>query len=325
MSREVNLTLGPMETGHACNLFLMGVLVVQTYQYYSTFKDPSLIQILVAFVLLIDILQTSLMTYMVWTYTVTHFGDLVFLSKSVWMLSTIPFYSVPISWVVQGFFAWRIRMLTKRRIFSVIILILASIQGLAGIGAGIGSFFINTTAENVRLQPIAIIWFVFAISCDSLITAMMVWTLTRAKTGFSETDTLITKINRGVIETGLSCTINVIVDAILLFRVGGTDMHLIPVMMVGKVYSNSFLFLLNSRARYRKALGPTDRTGFDHSLDYVGTLKFASGDRSEDTMGLSEVVVAPRDGGQESRADGESTNSLPWKCHRKTSLECQKL
>lgn len=35
-----------------------------------------------------------------------------------------------------------------------------------GIYAGVSSFFINSTADNVRIQHIAIVWFVFAMLCD---------------------------------------------------------------------------------------------------------------------------------------------------------------
>lgn len=89
---------------------------------------------------------------------------------------------------------------------------------------------------------------------------VMIWSLSLAKTGFKDTDTLITKINRAVVrtpnirhrttlralisfsrqlETGASTSVTVLVDCLFLFLIPGTDMHLVPVMAVGKVYSNS--------------------------------------------------------------------------------------
>ena len=41
------------------------------------------------------------------------------------------------------------------------------------------------------------------------------------------------------LETGGSTTATVLVDCLFLFLIPGTDMHLVPVMAVGKVYSNS--------------------------------------------------------------------------------------
>lgn len=43
-------------------------------------------------------------------------------------------------------------------------------------------------------------------------------------------------------------------------------MHLVPVMAVGKIYSNSFLYLLNSRGTYRK-VSSLRTAEFARSLD----------------------------------------------------------
>ena len=84
----------------------------------------------------------------IFSIQVTHFGDATYVAHTSWMVSIIPFLSVPISWVVQGmpdhptslhiistdvnsigFFAWRIYTLTGSKVFPYIIVAFAVIQG----------------------------------------------------------------------------------------------------------------------------------------------------------------------------------------------------
>ncbi|KAF8306946.1 hypothetical protein DL93DRAFT_2088318 [Clavulina sp. PMI_390] len=267
-SHELRLTLGPMQIGNFLNSILFGVLCLQVSQYFGNFRDPLWIRSLVILAFVIDVTQTALMMYMTWEYSVTHYADFTFLGTSMWALSSIPFFSVPVSWIVQGFYAWRIWVITKVPYWSAMVVVFAIIQGAFGIYAGIGSFLANSTADNVTLQHIAIVWFIFAMLCDVSIMAIMIWSLSQSKTGFKDTDNLITKINRSILETGAATFVTVLVDCLFLFLIPGTDMHLVPVMAVGKVYSNSFLYLLNSRGTYRKVstmrMGTSD---FARSLD----------------------------------------------------------
>ncbi|KAF8306948.1 hypothetical protein DL93DRAFT_2171899 [Clavulina sp. PMI_390] len=295
-SYEVRLTLGPMQIGNFLNAILFGVLCIQVSQYFGNFRDPLWIRSLVILAFLIDFAQTALMMYMTWEYSVTHYADFTFLSASIWTLCSIPFFSVPVSWIVQGAVDFTHGGPSPLAVYhngfdrlAFLILLLAfhtvpsrfppqdldhykdpllEYYGAFGIYAGVGSFFANTTAENVTLQKIAIVWFIFGMLCDVSIMVIMIWSLNQSKTGFKDTDNLITRINRSVLETGAATSATVLVDCLLLFLVPGTDMHLVPVMAVGKVYSNSFLYLLNSRGTYRKVstmrLGTSD---FARSLD----------------------------------------------------------
>lgn len=291
----VDTTIGPMQLGNFFNSILLGVLLLQVGQYYLNFRDPMWIQCLVGLVLIIDVVQSGQMMYMTWQYAVANYANLTYLASSNWALSSIPFYSVPVSWIVQGFYAWRIYVLTKRWYFTAVIVLFAAIQGAFGIYCGIDSFFISSTADNVRLQKFAIVWFIFAMLCDLTIVAVMFWSLSQAKTGFRNTDTLIHKIIRTVIETGLATSITVLFDCLLLFEVPGTDYHLLAVMAVGKVYSNSFMYLLNSRGNYRKVTSV-------RTADFAATLDRSNQPNSAQVhtgpRGLSGLKFAPNEANQ---------------------------
>ncbi|KAF8307459.1 hypothetical protein DL93DRAFT_2087996 [Clavulina sp. PMI_390] len=248
-----NLILGPMVLGNAFNCILFGFVIMQYVTYVTNFKDPRILRWIVGSVVLVDTVQTAVMIYMNWVYMVMHYGEPAFLATADWSIGVIPFFSVPISWVVQLFFAWRIYQLNNRNlILPVFVSFVSIVQGLAGIGCGIGAFWLADTALFYKLQPIAIVWFVGSILCDTIITIAMIYYLLGAKTGYKDTDQLLHRISKAVVETGLATTTVVIIDAIFFFRLSKTDMHLMPVMIAGKMYSNSLLYMLNSRRAYRK-------------------------------------------------------------------------
>ncbi|KAF8316390.1 hypothetical protein DL93DRAFT_2078139, partial [Clavulina sp. PMI_390] len=112
------------------------------------------------------------------------------------------------------------------------------------------------------------------------------------------------------LETGAATTATVLIDCLFLFLIPGTMMHLIPVMAVGKVYSNSFLYLLNSRNVYRRTttsnrLGTAD---FARSLDRSsnpsdgGTARNPASRGSSNVKGVRALQFAPNTSALESTA-----------------------
>ena len=106
-------------------------------------------------------------------------------------------------------------------------------------------------------------------SCDVIITACMVYCLFRSRTGIKSTDTLLTRLSRYAIETGLVTTVVAIADLSLYHRYPDLNIHLVPCYSLTKAYSNSLLAVssshdadtpwldylkqvLNSRAHFRR-------------------------------------------------------------------------
>jgi hypothetical protein len=44
------------------------------------------------------------------------------------------------------------------------------------------------------IKPMAIAWFILAITCDATITLVLVWHLSRQRTGFESTDTMVSRV-----------------------------------------------------------------------------------------------------------------------------------
>ncbi|KAF5368268.1 hypothetical protein D9615_010365 [Tricholomella constricta] len=248
--------------GNLLNYALMGVLAMQVYFYTLTFQGDRLA------LKSLDIIQTCFSTHYFWHGLVDGWGDS---SPAVasWSLGTLTplagsstspsllledikclqtTFDV-VAFIVQTFFAWRIWVLKTSRWPSIqnflVIIILVSDVALI---------------EGELLQKSAFTgWLSISIVCDVLITVTLVVQL-RAKRNrdFKYVNHVLHRAARMAIETGgLTCLIAI---AELALFASWRNVHFFALIIIsGKVYSNSLLASLNSRApTFRKDFPPED-------------------------------------------------------------------
>ncbi|CAE7081869.1 unnamed protein product, partial [Rhizoctonia solani] len=72
---EMDLLLGPILLGTIVNIWLYGIMVTQTTMYYVAFpRDHRWIKMLVAYMFIVDTLNSVFDIGLVWKYTITLFG-----------------------------------------------------------------------------------------------------------------------------------------------------------------------------------------------------------------------------------------------------------
>ncbi|KAJ7220707.1 hypothetical protein GGX14DRAFT_431798 [Mycena pura] len=115
---------GPMLIGVMLNVLLLGVVVMQVHIYFKTYThfDPRRLKSLVAFVFIANVLNTGFAVADLYLALINHFGDFQYLK-----MSTCPAHSLQgaVAGAVQMFFAWRVRVLTGKRMLGVITGLLA--------------------------------------------------------------------------------------------------------------------------------------------------------------------------------------------------------
>jgi len=215
--------------------------------------------------------------------------------------------------MVQFFYSWRIFQLTNRhKLIPIIIIILSIVQGLAGIGSGIGAFMVTSTADFTKLNPIATVWFGCSLACDLLITVTMVIVLHRSRMGLEDSDNIVDSLIRIVIETGAASTLVVLLDTIFFFRFPHTNLHLAVVMIAGKAYSNSMLYTLNARSSIRNRSNIHNTTGIVNSNTVGRTRTMAI-----TNLAFTNPVTALREEGTSSDATTRTRTSAdrhPVRC-----------
>ncbi|TFK74294.1 hypothetical protein BDN72DRAFT_80553 [Pluteus cervinus] len=241
---------GPRLIGDMLNLMLYGSLGVQVYFYYQAFpKDKRFIKYIVSAIFLLETLQTIVI-----------FHD-CFIAFTEGLVDPSAVNSIQLSWfgivvldgitsfVVQIFFAYRIFVLSESRIMPSIICVVALTQAIAAVDTGIIARSATfSEIGNVSHLPICI-WLVGSAVCDILIASFMTYYLSRCSSKVRQTRTLISKLIRMTIETG-TITASVATMDVILFLTGQPSLlsASLPLSIVlGKLYSNTTLAMLNSR------------------------------------------------------------------------------
>lgn len=85
------------------------------------------------------------------------------------------------------------------------------------------------------------VWLGGTALCDVILTGCMIYYLRRSKTGFRATTTLLSKIIRITLETGLACATLAILDLALFLAFQENNYHLAPSIALSKIYANSLL------------------------------------------------------------------------------------
>ncbi|KZT01090.1 uncharacterized protein LAESUDRAFT_752844 [Laetiporus sulphureus 93-53] len=202
--KDAQLIDGPGLVGVFMNVMLYGVLITQTFFYFTTYpRDPKWLKYYVALLFFIDTLNTIFNTWWIYNVLVNNFGVLDKVVRANWLLETEEAFAGIIGMQVQLFYAWRIYKLTGYKFLTGIIVGTSIIQCLAGIG----------TAINIAIQPIftkfssekdvVVIWLSAAALTDVLIVSVLTWHLRRQRTGYAQTDTIISRLMQITMSNGL--------------------------------------------------------------------------------------------------------------------------
>ncbi|KAI0794952.1 hypothetical protein C8Q75DRAFT_517786 [Abortiporus biennis] len=269
MSESIVPFTGPLLIAHLFNWGLFGVLCVQTYLYYAAFpKDRWIPKAIVNGALLLEIVQIILSTREAFRTFGTHFGDLVQLDTIGLQWLTVPVFVVVIGAVSQCFYAWRIWILSRQWYLPAVVLVFCLMQSIAGLwGAAItagGQRFSEIIDEAAKPTGI---WLGSTAVCDITIAFSMLYYLQRPNTSVKSTSTLLSKIIRVTVETGLICAAFALADLILFLNFRYNNLHLPFCSSLGKLYSNSLLAVLNARIRIRG--GRDDYGNEDECLSVV--------------------------------------------------------
>ncbi|PBK86565.1 hypothetical protein ARMGADRAFT_1086406 [Armillaria gallica] len=195
---------GPLIVGYLLHWGLFGTLSVQLYLYYLAFpKDRKITKYLVYGIYLVEFVQTILFTHDAFAKFGYGFGDPKALTRVYFNWLTVPIVSAAAACVGQGFYAYRIFILSKSRIIPIFVICVSLTSSVAAIITGVYCFQEDDVTElNSWKMYIAVgIWCGASALCDIIIAICMTYYLMRSNTGFRRTRILVTNLIRLTIET----------------------------------------------------------------------------------------------------------------------------
>ncbi|GAB1525875.1 hypothetical protein RhiTH_009041 [Rhizoctonia solani] len=201
--------LGPWLLASIFCLMMEGILLCQTFNYAVGYPhDRLMLRLLVGVSVLFCSFKAGHMIYISWDFFIAHFGNYLSASIPTASVKLTGLESSIIGAMIQAFFIHRTFVLSRNWIFLVLT-IPTLLLGLAGaLILTILVFDLKLLTKNgVLLNASANMMVSCVVICDVFITVFTCWYLLRAKTGFTATNNLITRLLYTAIQSALPPTI----------------------------------------------------------------------------------------------------------------------
>ncbi|KAI0632408.1 hypothetical protein C8Q77DRAFT_1159036 [Trametes polyzona] len=263
MPSPAALTYGPIFIGVVFNILLYGIMITQTFLYFTVYKKDRLwMKIFVAVLFICDTVNCAFDITFLYIPLVNNFGNPSSLMYATWVFATDPVMTAVIGSLTQIFFAWRVNVLTHSIPAVIFITFCALCQFCGGLGTSIAVGMIPEFVHFQKFEIIVIVWLAFSAVADCAITIALVWHLRKHKTGFAATDDIVNRIIRLTVQTGLITALCAVID-LILFLATPSGLHLVFNLPLSKLYTNSLMSSLNSRAGWKYGTGNGETTTDD--------------------------------------------------------------
>ncbi|GAA5952567.1 hypothetical protein JCM3765_002208 [Sporobolomyces pararoseus] len=274
-------SIGAFLLGTVFACFLSGLTSSQSFQYYQNFPtDRKLYKYLVGGLWILDLTHTAVSIYTIWDWCVANYGNVEHLLVSPWSFGIDPAMVGLVSFICQSFYAYRVYVVGKRKIWIPLAIVLLSLVSFGfAIGASVTVFTLKEFSKFQSYTYGIAIWLALAALADIIITATLVFHLKKSKTGMANTNSILDKLIELVISTNGATSIVALVDAIV-FGLRPEAYHVIFNLCLPKLYGNSLLVSLNARVELeRRLIQSTSRreTLGLHDLSPVGETSTRNG------------------------------------------------
>ncbi|KAH7906298.1 hypothetical protein BJ138DRAFT_650866 [Hygrophoropsis aurantiaca] len=249
-----NTTVGAVEIGALFMAFILGIMTIQTYNYYRKYpNDPTWLKSCVMFVMVCVVGHTASMLSCIYTIAVTDFGmaQAEIMDPLPLGFSTSLVFSGFLGPVVQSYFAYRIHRLSSFIYMPVICWAIS-----------LGRFIISITASTIAFRTPSLLDFrvhhrwtlttILALGMinDVLIAGNMCYYL-KGERDFSlrmgRSSKSLDKMMAYAIETGLLSSLTAVASCISMFTMPDNLVWLAFYILVGGIFANSLLASLNAR------------------------------------------------------------------------------
>ncbi|EJD01886.1 uncharacterized protein FOMMEDRAFT_86787, partial [Fomitiporia mediterranea MF3/22] len=267
---------------------LFGILTVQVYLYHLAFpRDRIAFKALVYTIYLAEVAQTFLVTHDAFFMYAQKYGhvDALDAVQTSWL--AIPVLCGIGPCAAQLSYTYRIFILSRSKLLTFGISVIALTQATAGIAAGIQA---HRAATYVLVESKAFIattiWFSGSALCDFTIAASMTVLLRRCDSGTHATHALVSKLIRLIIKTGTLTATLTLAEVAMFFAFPHLTYSVCLSIIRAKLYSNSLLVIFNSRLRIGSQMDSTFIS--DGNLDNATRTEFAL---RETSRSLNSTII----------------------------------
>ncbi|KAF7337425.1 hypothetical protein MSAN_02269000 [Mycena sanguinolenta] len=222
--------------------------IIQANYYFRHFKhDDWKLKTFVSVAVLIDTVSTLGDYACVYLYTITHAGDLVYLSDQHWPLSLHLFTTGVIAVLVQSFLVVRYWKFTR----NVFVTLLNSFLVIVALG---GSFtcaiilaMFPAFKDRAKIKTPGLIWLITEAVADLSIAAALLWQLWKARPTLVETRRVLDRLMALTVQSGAATAMVAVAVLVAYLLDEESNITVGFAYTLGRVYMVSMLANLNVR------------------------------------------------------------------------------
>ncbi|KAJ3503446.1 hypothetical protein NLJ89_g8429 [Agrocybe chaxingu] len=336
-------TFGAIFIGALVTMTIYGITTLQAYFYYLSFpQDGIKTKLLVASIWVLDTMHAIFMCHALHHYLIDQFGNAAALRDGTWTVFSSIAINVIMAFIVQWYASCLLECALSDphsiSFFTQRIFKLSPLDRRWWIAGVIGFFvfahfvfgiqtvvYLFIKKQFARLKEVALTsalpFGVSAIISDITIAAALCMLLRNSRTTFEDTNTVINRliifaINRCILTSAMA-----ILETIVFTILPNSFYSLAIDFVIGKLYANSLLAVLNSRARLRSGTTQEESSATEMSLRFNVTSAVANHqtsllqvrtrdrDRSniaDEEKGDQRIVTVSTTASNHSRKDGRT-------------------
>ncbi|KIK52156.1 hypothetical protein GYMLUDRAFT_233573 [Collybiopsis luxurians FD-317 M1] len=282
--------LGTLLLGTWASSMLYAVILKETWSYFNNFsRDGFGLKLLVAVTVLCDTVALAGSYATVYLYTISHWGDLSYLTKQYWPVVLFAASTGVSSALVQGFLIVRYYSLSHDWLCTIVVLVLIGFAlATCEASAVIFALFPDYT-ERYKSRVTVIAWLSSSTATDIIISLALIWQLYNMKTSFSGTKSLIRRLITQTIQTGSASSIVAVCTLIAFLKNENSNVEAMLAFVLGKVYVITLLANINMRKQ-----APSKDVNFtnEHLMRKTAPMKSSI---SADSIQIHRTVVRMSD------------------------------
>ncbi|KAF9452085.1 hypothetical protein P691DRAFT_630572, partial [Macrolepiota fuliginosa MF-IS2] len=239
--------------GIVLNSYLYGILTLQYYNYHVNFRnDYPILRAIVHAQFVLETVQTIMSIADGFHWFVYGYGKRAQLQEFFLANIDSPIMCVVITLISQGAYCWRIYRLSGRKLVTLAIALVICCQAAGGLGLGIMNQKLGNISKWNKTDDIfMIIWTASTAVADTTIACVMTYLLLLNDNSYNRTVRVPSRIVRLLIESNIAtatvATVQLLITLIRPISPPKTSLFLCPGYVLGKIYSNSFITMLNNR------------------------------------------------------------------------------
>lgn len=300
-------SLGPFMAAIAFQMFMMGVLTLQTWTYFETMasEDSKRNRWLVWIMLFLNAFQMATNLELMYTTFVTGYGRILQWDKLRWTAAFGPAATVLTGLFAHMFFMHRCFVITRSYTVLVVCGMGAGLAFSAGIASVVALVQLKYHTRLLLAFPRLATWWVTSSATDVAISAILIFNLRKNKTYFPSTERMISRIIRLAIETASLTAAVTLVDTFLYAAYGRKNSaHFFFSFLISNLYHHSVIVTLLSRRKIRSAGSEIISIhAMSHSLQF----------RQHDRASVESINTSITDDVATTRTHVTNSNPMPMK------------